>query len=73
MCCTLLCVHSSFAIILIGKRELVALLVCLPVSRDCYVALPLGATRVSAVCGMVFSDHTHILFTSLFICFIVVY
>ena len=29
-CCTLLYVHSSFAIILIGKRELVALLVCLP-------------------------------------------
>ena len=25
-CCSLLCVHSSFAIILIGKRELVALL-----------------------------------------------
>ena len=25
-CCTLLYVHSSFAIILIGKRELVALL-----------------------------------------------
>ena len=25
-CCTLLCVHSSFAIILMGKRELVALL-----------------------------------------------
>ena len=29
-CCVLLCVHSSFAIILMGKRELVALL-CLPV------------------------------------------
>ena len=27
--CALLCVHSSFAIILMGKRELVALL-CLP-------------------------------------------
>ena len=25
-CCALLCVHSSFAIILMGKRELVALL-----------------------------------------------
>ena len=32
-CCALLCVHSSFAIISMGKRELVALL-CLPgVSR----------------------------------------
>ena len=28
--CGLLCVHSSFAIILMGKRELVALLFCLP-------------------------------------------
>ena len=26
ICCTLLCVHSSIAIILMGKRELVALL-----------------------------------------------
>ena len=25
-CCTLLCVHSSIAIILMGKRELIALL-----------------------------------------------
>ena len=25
-CCALLCIHSSFAIILMGKRELVALL-----------------------------------------------
>ena len=34
LCCTLLYVHSSFAIILMGKRELVAGLVCLPcVSR----------------------------------------
>ena len=29
-CCTLLYVPSSFAIILMGKRELVACLVCLP-------------------------------------------
>ena len=45
-CCALFCVLSSFAIILMGKRELVALL-CL--SSDCYsVALPhLG---LSAVC-----------------------
>ena len=28
-CCTLLYVHSSFAIILMGKKELVALLICL--------------------------------------------
>ena len=46
-CCTLLCVLSSFAIILMGKRELVALL-CL--SSRCPVALPHGAVSWSAVC-----------------------
>ena len=40
-CCTLLCVHSSFAIILMGKRELVALL---------KFALPRSAMGLSAVC-----------------------
>ena len=45
LCCTLLYVHSSFAIILMGKRELVAL-----VPRDCCVALPRGAMGLSAVC-----------------------
>ena len=46
-CCILLCVLSSFAIILMGKRELVALL-CL--SSWCPVALPHGAVSWSAVC-----------------------
>ena len=41
-CCTLLYVHSSFAIILMGKRELV--------SRNCCVALPHGDKGLSAVC-----------------------
>ena len=52
VCCTLLYVPSSFAIILMGKRELVALLSlsCLLVSRDCCVALPRGAMGLSAVC-----------------------
>ena len=51
--CALLCVHSSFAIILVGKRGLVALLFFLVflVSRACCVALPHGATGLSAVCG----------------------
>ena len=49
-CCVLLYVHSSFAIVLMGKRELVALFVCLLVSRDCCVALPHDATGLSAVC-----------------------
>ena len=43
-CCALFCVRSSFAIISMGKRELVALL-CL----SC-VALPHDATGLSAVC-----------------------
>ena len=48
-CCTLLYVHSSIAIILMGKRELVALL---NLSSWCLVmaALPRGATGLSAVC-----------------------
>ena len=33
-CCTLLYVHSNIAIILMGKRELVALLNLIMVSRD---------------------------------------
>ena len=49
--CTFLYVHSSFAIILMEKRELVALFVFL-VSRECCMALNLsrGAVGWSAVC-----------------------
>ena len=52
-CRALLCDLSSFPIILIGKRALVALLCFVfQVSCDCYcsVALPLGAVGWSAVC-----------------------
>ena len=57
-CCMLLFVHASFAIILIWKRELVALLgawFVFLVSRDCCVALPRSAMGLSAVCdcGMI--------------------
>ena len=49
--CTLLYVHSSIAIILMGKRELVALI---NLSSWCLVmvlvALPRGAMGLSAVC-----------------------
>ena len=48
-CYTLLYVHSSFEIILMGKRELVALFVFL-VSPYCCMALPLGSMGLSAVC-----------------------
>ena len=47
-CCTLLCVHSSFAII---SRELIAFaLFVFLVSRDCYVARPHDTTGLSTVC-----------------------
>ena len=50
-CCTLLFVHSSFAIILMGKRELVALL---SLSSWCLVIVVVlflgGAMGLSAVC-----------------------
>ena len=47
ICCALLYVHSSFAIILMEKKELVALLV----SRDCCVALSHDAMGLSSVCA----------------------
>ena len=50
-CCTLLYVHSSFAIILMGKRELVALLslssLCLVIVVWLFLAVP---WFFSAVC-----------------------
>ena len=48
-CSVLLCVGFGFAVILMGKRELAALLVFL-VSLDCCVALPQDTTGLSAVC-----------------------
>ena len=62
-CCTLLSVHSSIAIILMGKRELVALLNlspwCLVMVERLYLAVPLGCLRFVIV---VIPDHTHLLF-----------
>ena len=49
-CCALLCVHSTLAIILMGKIELVALLFVFLRSRDKCMALPHGATGLYAVC-----------------------
>ena len=60
-CCALLCVHSSIAIILIGKIEHVALLNlsswCLVVER-LFLAVPWGCLRFVIVA---FPDHTHLL------------
>ena len=62
-CCTLPYVHSSFAIILMGKRELVALLSlyfwCLVMVVWLFLAVPLC---LSAVCDCGIPDHTHLLF-----------
>ena len=62
-CCTLLCVHSSIAIILMGKRELVALLNlsswCLVMVEQLFLAVPQGCLRFVIV---VYPDHTHLLF-----------
>ena len=62
-CCTLLYVHSSIAIILIGKRELIALLNlsswCLVMVERLFLAVPRGCLQFVIV---VFPDHTHLLF-----------
>ena len=62
-CCALLYVHSSIAIILMGKRELVALLNlsswCLAMVERLFLTVPWGCLRFVIV---VFPDHTHLLF-----------
>ena len=62
-CCMLLYVLSSFAIILMEKRELVAFLPVFVflVSSDCCVALSLPSDCLQFVI-VVFSDHTHLIF-----------
>ena len=62
-CCALLYVHSSIAIILMGKRELIALLNlsswCLVMVEGLFLAVPRGCLQFVIV---VFPDHTHLLF-----------
>ena len=62
-CCTLLYVHSSITIILMGKKELVALLYlsswCLVMVGRLFLAVPWGCLCFVIV---VFPDHTHLLF-----------
>ena len=62
-CCTLLNVHSSIAIILVGKRELIALLNlsswCLVMVERLFLTVPRGCLQFVIV---VFPDHTHLLF-----------
>ena len=62
-CCMILNVHSSIAIILMGKRELVDLLKlsswCLVMVERLFLTVPRGGLQFVIV---VFPDHTHILF-----------
>ena len=64
-CCTLPYVHYSIAIILMGKRELVALLKlsswCLVIVVWLFLAVPWVCLQFVIV---VFPDHTHLLFFS---------
>ena len=59
-CCTLLYVHSSIAIILMGRRELVALLNlsswCLVMVERLFLAVLWGCLLF-----VIFPDHTHLL------------
>ena len=62
--CTLLNFYSSIAIILMGKRELVALLYspswCLVMVEWLFLTVPWGCLPFVIV---VFPDHTHLLFS----------
>ena len=62
-CCTLLYVPSRFAIILMGKRELLAVLslssLCLVIVVWLFLAVPWVCLQFVIV---VFHDHTHLLF-----------
>ena len=68
-CCTLLYVHSSIAIILMGKRELVALLNfsswCLVMVEWLFLAVPWGCLQFVI---LVILNHTHLLLEKSSIC-----
>ena len=65
-CCTIQCVYSSIAIILMGKRELIAFLNlsswCLVMVERLFLAVPRGCLQFVIV---VFPDHTHLLFLNI--------
>ena len=68
-CCALLCVHSSFAIISIGNRELVALLssssLCLVIVVWLFLTTLLVCLQFVIV---IFPDRTHLLFLRKALC-----
>ena len=63
VCCALLCILSSFAIV--GKRELVALLClsswCLVIVIVLWLFLPVPWVGLKCVI-VAFPDHTHLIF-----------
>ena len=63
-CCALLCVHFSFAIISMVKRELAALLClyswCLVIVVCVFLTMP--RVYLQLVVIVVFPDHSHLLF-----------
>ena len=67
-CYALLCVHSSFAIILKRKRKLVALLflsyICIATVNVLWLFLTVPLVGLQCVI-VVFPDHTHLLFETL--------
>ena len=70
-CCTLLYAHFSIANILMGKRELIALLDLsswyLVMVERLFLAVPQGCLQFVIV---VFPDHTHLLFFTYFYHFV---
>ena len=68
-CCALLCVHFSIAIILMGKRELIALLDlsswCLVMVGRLFLAVPQGCLQFVIV---IFPGRTLLLFLRVWIC-----
>ena len=66
-CYALLCVHSSFAIILKRKRKLVVLLLlsyrCIATINFLWLFLTVPSVGLQCVI-VVFPDHIHLLFTS---------
>ena len=67
-CCTLLYVRFGVVVVLVGKRELIALLNlsswCLVVVERLFLAVPRGCLQFVIV---VFPDHTHLLFLYFFL------
>ena len=70
-CCTLLYVHSSIVIILMGKRELIALLSlsswCLVMVERLFLAVPRGCLQFVIV---VFPEHTYVLIFYVIECYV---